>query len=392
MRPLNVTRNSEASPGEEPAKKKEIVMIRRVWTSAGAGVALLSTAALLHAQQVPDKGSEPSARERSLEGKGQRAPAAQQQPGTDRPSATEPGRERSKGAERPDRDRPRTTDQPGRDQPKGAERPDRDRSRTTDQPDKDRSKGVERRDKDRPRTTDQPDKDRPKGAERPDKDRPRTTDQPDKDRPKGAERPDRDGPKGAERPDKTRPGMAQPDSDKSTSGRAQVSEQQRTEIRTKLRDSRVEKTRVQVNVNVGSRIPRSVRVHSLPSAIIALAPAYRGQSYFVRDDDTIVIVDSRTYAVVDVIPSGSGTRTAGLSLSPDQMRFIYARVPKDRSVDVRVRLGLGAEVPADVELSPFPPEVLARIPEVEGYRYVVANREVAIVDPKDNSIALVISE
>ena len=287
-------------------------MMRHVWTGAATGVALLGTAALVGAQQVPDRGSEPSARERTPDGKGQRPPGAQQRPGTEGPGATEPG--------------------------------------------KDRSKGVERPDKDRPRTTDQPDKDRPKGAER---------------------------------PDKTRPDMAQPDS-KSAPGRAQLSEQQRSEIRTKLQSSGVERTRVQVNVNVGSRLPRSVRLRPLPSAIIALAPAYRGHSYFVRDDDTIVVVDTRSYVVVDVIPAG--TRAAGLSLSPDQMRFIYARVPKDRSVDIRVRLGLGAEIPPDVALLPFPPEVLARIPEVEGYRYVVANREVAVVDPKDNSIALVIGE
>jgi uncharacterized protein DUF1236 len=332
-------------------------MMRHVWTGAAAGVALLGSAALVGAQQVPDRGSEPSARERSPDGKGQRPQGAQQQPGAERPGATEPGRDKPKGAERPDQSLPKATDRPEKDRPKGAERPDRDR----------------------PKTTDQPDKDRPKGAERPDKDRSKTTDQPDKDRPKGAER-----------PDKTRPGMAQPDSDKSAPARAQLNDQQRSEIRTKLHSSRVEKARVEVNVNVGSRLPRSIRLRPLPSAIIALAPAYRGHSYFVRDDDTIVVVDARSYVVVDVIPSG--TRAAGLSLSPDQMRFIYARVPKDRSVDIRVRLGLGAEVPPDVELLPFPPEVLARIPEVEGYRYVVANREVAIVDPKDNSIALVISE
>jgi uncharacterized protein DUF1236 len=374
----DVTRNSEASPGEDQRRRRSTVMMRHVWTSAAAGVALLGTSALVGAQQVPDRGSEPSARERSPDGKGQRAPGAQQ-PGKDGSGATEPRGDGSKGVERPDKDRPRTTDRPDKDRPKGAERPDKDRPRTTDQPDKDRPKGAERPDKDRPRTTDRPDKDRPKGAERPDKDRSRTADQPDKDRPKGAER-----------PDKTRPGVAQPDTDKGASGRVQVSEPQRSEIRTKLQGSRVERTRLQVNVNVGSRVPRSVRLHPLPSAIIALAPAFRGRSYFVRDDDTIVIVDARTYVVVDVIPAG--TRVAGLSLSPDQMRFIYARVPKDRSMDIRVRLGLGAEVPPDVELRPFPPEVLARIPEVEDYRYVVANRDVAIVDPKDHSIALVISE
>jgi len=308
-------------------------MMRHVWTGAAAGVALLGTAALVNAQQVPDRGNEPSARERSPEGKGQRPPGAQQQPGTERPGAADPGRDRSKGVERPD--------------------------------------------KSAPRATDRPDTDRPKGADRPDRNRPKATEQPDKDRPKGAER-----------PDKTRPGTAQPDTDKGAPRRVELSEQQRSDVRTKLQTSRVEKTRVQVNVNVGSPLPRSVRLRPLPSTIFALAPAYRGHSYFVREDDTIVIVDSRTYVVVDVIPTG--TRTVGLSLSPDQMRFIYARVPKDRSVDIRVRLGLGAEVPPDVELLLFPPEVLARIPEVQGYRYVVANGDVAIVDPKDNSVALVI--
>ncbi len=333
-------------------------MKRHVWISAAAGVALLGTAELVSAQQAPDKGSEPSARERGSEGKRLREPGARQQPGAERPGTDLPSKDRSRGAERPDKGTPKAADRPDQDRPKGAERPDRDRSKTTDQPRKDQ----------------------PKGAERPDRDGPKTTDRPSKDQPRGAER-----------PDKTRPDMAQPDAERGTPGRARLSEQQRTDIRTKLRETRVEKTRVQVNVNVGSRMPRSVRLYPLPSAIIALAPAYRGHSYFVREDDTIVIVDARTYVVVDVIPAT--TRIAGgLSLSPDQMRFIYARVPKDRSVDIRVRLGLGAEVPRDVELLPFPPEVLARVPEVEGYRYVVANRDVAIVDPKDNSIALVISE
>jgi uncharacterized protein DUF1236 len=358
-------------------------MIRYLWTSAAAAAALLGTTALVSAQQVPDRGNEPSARERSP---ASRESGPQQRPGAERPGAVQrpgterPGMDRPKGAERPDRDRPRTTDQPDRDRPKGAERPDRDRPRTTDQPDRDRPKGAERPDRDRSKTTDQPDSGRPKGAARPDSDRPKTTDQPDKDRPKGAERPDR-----------TRPGVAAPDAGKSAPGRTQLSEQQRTDIRTRLRETRVEKTRVQVNVNVGSRIPRSVRLHPLPTTIITLAPAYRGHSYFVRDDDTIVIVDARTYVVLDVIPATT-RMVGGLSLSPDQMRFIYARVPKDRSMDIGLRLALGAEIPPDAELLPFPPEVLARIPDVEGYRYVVARNDVAIVDPRDNSIALVISE
>jgi hypothetical protein len=74
------------------------------------------------------------------------------------------------------------------------------------------------------------------------------------------------------------------------------------------------------------------------------------------------------------------------------MRLIYTSVPKDRVADIRVRLALGAEVPAHVRLLPFPGDVRAQVPEVDGYRYIVAGRDVVIVDPKDREIALVISE
>ena len=74
------------------------------------------------------------------------------------------------------------------------------------------------------------------------------------------------------------------------------------------------------------------------------------------------------------------------------MRFIHARVSKDRQADVRVRLALGAEVPRVFELLAFPGEVVARIPEVERYRYVVAENDVVIVDPTDRGVVLVIDE
>jgi hypothetical protein len=265
-----------------------------------------------------------------------------------------------------------------KEQPKGAERPGKDRAKGAERPemDKDRPKGAERPDKDRPKGAERPDKDRPKGAERPDTDRPKGAERPDTDRPKGAERPDTDRPKGAEAPGKDRP--------------KRLSEQQRSDFGAKLRRSGVEKTRVQVNVSVGARIPRSVRLHPLPAVILSSAPSYRGYSYFVEADDTIVIVDPRTYVVVDVIPAS--TRAAGLRLTPDQMRLIYRSVPKDRTADVRVRLALGAEVPASVTLLRFPGDIRAQVPEVSRYRYIVAGRDVVIVDPDDREIALVISE
>jgi len=327
-----------------------------------AAVTLAGAASLAIAQQAPpEKDKGPAVQDRGPQGKVQRQPGA-----TDIPKRS---------------DQPKSTEQPGRDRPKAGQQPDRDSPR-----------GADRPDKERPKATEQPDRDRPKATERPDKERPKATERPDKDRPKATERPDRDRPKATERPDKERPKAAQPETGKDR--RIQLSDKQRSDVGTRLRQTRVEKTRVNINVNIGSRVPRTVRLRPLPAVVLTLAPAYRGYSYVLLEDDTIVIIDARTYVVVDLIPADAQRvgRPAPLALSSDQMRFIYARVPRDRTADVRIRLALGAEVPRGVELLRFPGEVVERVPELRPYRYIVAADDVAIVDPSDNAVILVISE
>ena len=181
----------------------------------------------------------------------------------------------------------------------------------------------------------------------------------------------------------------------------QVSEEKRSGVRERLgkeggRVDRVNRTSINVSINVGTRIPRSVRLHTLPVSIVSFAPDYRGYSYIVLEDETICIVDASTYDIVDVIPAGSQRadrpgRTQ-LTLSADDMRFIYRTAPKNRTANVRVRLGLGAEVPRDVELIEFPAEVMGRVPDVRRYRYIVTENDIVLVDPDDHAVALVINE
>ena len=135
-----------------------------------------------------------------------------------------------------------------------------------------------------------------------------------------------------------------------------------------------------MTVNVGRTIPRSVRLHALPVAIVGIAPAYRGYQYVVLEDETIVIVDPRTYVVVDVISQG-GPGHATLTLTAADQRFMFTSLPKDRRSDVRVRLALGAEVPRNVELLPFPSVAVERIPSVQRYRYIVSGDDIVVVDP-----------
>jgi hypothetical protein len=172
----------------------------------------------------------------------------------------------------------------------------------------------------------------------------------------------------------------------------QVTQEQRSNIRERLvKETRIEKTNINVTVNVGRPIPRSVRLHALPVSIIAIAPAYRSYQYVVMEDETIVIVDPRTYVVVDVISNG-GPGRASLALSAADQRFLFTSLPRDRRSDVRVRLALGAEVPRSVELLEFPSVAVERVPSVQRYRYIVSGDDIVVVDPSDHSVVLVIND
>jgi hypothetical protein len=56
-----------------------------------------------------------------------------------------------------------------------------------------------------------------------------------------------------------------------------------------------------VAVNVGVAIPRSVHVYPMPADIVTIVPEYRDYMYFMIDDDRVAIVDPDTYEVVDII-------------------------------------------------------------------------------------------
>jgi len=188
-------------------------------------------------------------------------------------------------------------------------------------------------------------------------------------------------------------------------GGVKLSEQQRTTVRERIRESgaldRARVSSVDFDISVGVRVPRErVRLATLPSVIVEEVPAYRGYRYFVVRDE-MVIVDPKTYVIVDVIRlDGATGRTATrgqtqtrLSLSPQQRQIVLSHI--DRQPSVRLGIGqvtIGMDVPQQVELRSFPETVVEEVPELRSYRYFVFEDEVAIVDPQDRSVVLTISE
>ena len=82
---------------------------------------------------------------------------------------------------------------------------------------------------------------------------------------------------------------------------AKLSSEQRTRITTVIRDQHVAPvTNVNFSISVGTRVPRDVSFHPLPTEIVTIYPDWRGYE-FILVRDQIVVVDPRTFEIVAVL-------------------------------------------------------------------------------------------
>lgn len=82
---------------------------------------------------------------------------------------------------------------------------------------------------------------------------------------------------------------------------AKLSTEQRTKITSVIREQHVKPVEnVNFSISVGTRVPRSVSFHTLPSQIVTIYPEWRGYEYFLVRDQ-IVVVDPKTLEIVAVL-------------------------------------------------------------------------------------------
>jgi hypothetical protein len=83
---------------------------------------------------------------------------------------------------------------------------------------------------------------------------------------------------------------------------ANVTTEEKTRLKTVFTHHHVEPARdLNVSVDVGVRIPHSVRLYAVPEDVIAIVPAYRDYMYVMLDDNRVAIIDPDSYEVVDII-------------------------------------------------------------------------------------------
>jgi len=78
--------------------------------------------------------------------------------------------------------------------------------------------------------------------------------------------------------------------------------EQKTKIRTTVIDKgpKIEKSQINFSINVGTVVPRSVHVVSVPTVLIDIHPEWRGYRYFVVGDE-LVIVEPDSLRIVAVL-------------------------------------------------------------------------------------------
>jgi hypothetical protein len=185
----------------------------------------------------------------------------------------------------------------------------------------------------------------------------------------------------------------------------ELSGEKRDRVQTALRDKPDVKHRtdVHIDISVGRRLPRDWDFAPVPIAVIEIVPEYRDYVY-VWVEEEYLICDPVTYEVVAVIPArehgyAAASRSGGpggkcttrIELSADERELILESVRSGREVDVS-DLEIGWSVPSEIALERFPEPVLAEAAELSACRYFVADDQLAIVDPDEDKVVLLIDK
>lgn len=177
-------------------------------------------------------------------------------------------------------------------------------------------------------------------------------------------------------------------------GPTAADDRQRTQIIERLQRERTASSRnINIQVNIGQRLPPRVRARPLPPDIVRIAPQYRGYQYTVVEEE-IVIVHPRTREVVEVIRDPGSARTTS---RVDRERIVITREQRETFRQAARRMTTaqtsGSSSVSDAScltLQPVPEELVRANPEFGSYRYLAIGEQVILVDPRQQKIVEVI--
>ncbi|MGY2844389.1 hypothetical protein ACVIWU_005740 [Bradyrhizobium sp. USDA 4509] len=189
-----------------------------------------------------------------------------------------------------------------------------------------------------------------------------------------------------------------PDQSNGQTSSAALNDDQRRQVVDQLRRDRTATSqKLNVQVNVGTRLPRGVQARRLPPDIVRIMPQYRDYEYTVIDN-RVAIIDPRRREVVDILDDGPGYgRAAAYSrdhiVIGDDTRRRFRELVRSSSTTVgstSPSAGGGTSASNCLSLQPVPEELARNHPELANYRYLAIGDEVVLVDPQQQKIVQVI--
>jgi hypothetical protein len=176
-----------------------------------------------------------------------------------------------------------------------------------------------------------------------------------------------------------------------TNRRSEINDNQRREIVDRLqREKTAFRQHVNLQVNVGERLPPRVEARRLPPDIVRIAPQYRDYEYTVIDN-RIAIVDPRNREVVDFIDEGpdygrTGSYNGDRVVISDDVRTSLKQLARRSSNTV----GSSSGGSTCLSLQPVPEDMVRNHPELSSYRYLSIGDEVVLIDPQQQKVVQVI--
>jgi len=184
-------------------------------------------------------------------------------------------------------------------------------------------------------------------------------------------------------------------------GSVSLNQQQRTRVAAVISKEKIRPlTKVDFSLSVGTRVPDTVLISTIPDTVVEIVPQYRGYGYFVTNDQ-IVIVEPNTKEIVTLLPlSSSKASNEGASertqFTSEQRASIRRHAAERKAVHKRharahVRYKIGETISEDEELYEFPETVYTEVPTVRSYRYVPGDEGgVVLVEPRGRKVIEVI--
>ena len=202
------------------------------------------------------------------------------------------------------------------------------------------------------------------------------------------------------RPGDTSPGQktgqAPDQSNRQTSSSAVNDDQRRQVVDQLRRDRAVTSQNLNIQVNVGTRLPPNVQARRLPSDIVRIMPQYRDYDYTVIDN-RVAIIDPRGREVVEILDDGpgyGGTAAYGRDriVISDDTRTRFRELVRSSSTTVGSTSPSGGGTSASncLSLQPVPEELARTHPELSSYRYLAIGDHVVLVDPQQQKIVQVL--